>query len=135
MALPAGAATKNAPPVTHSVSAPSFASGVASLQGHIVTLSVGATCTVSASTCTVVTSGTSAIPSGTAMALAPIGAREALCGWFCIGLAVVSAIGVGVAIAGLGVATGGLAWGGLAIAGVSYGGSVYCITRRTGGAC
>lgn len=104
VALPAGAATKNAPPVSHSTSAPSFASEVASLQGQTVALSDGVTCTVSGAICTTAL--------GIALTLAPVGAREARCSWFCVTslvtgvLALVSAAPVAVPLGIIAVGTG-----------------------------
>lgn len=127
VALPAGAATRAAPPVTHGASTPSFAAEVASLQGHTVTLSSGATCTVSASTCTVVTSGTSAISSGTVLALAPTGARESH-GWLgFIGNAFAS---VGLAVV---IFADPISWPAIGFAGAAYGWQVYTCHGSCGG--
>ena len=69
--MPAGAATRTAPPVTHSASTPSFAAEVASLQGTTVTLNDGVKCVVSGTTCTVVNSGSAGtVASGTVLILA-----------------------------------------------------------------
>lgn len=78
VALPAGAATKSAPTISHRTSTESFASELANLQGRTVALSNGATCKVSATTCTVVSSGTSSLAIGAVSSVVPVNVLRAL---------------------------------------------------------
>ena len=86
VALPAGAATKNASPVSHSASTTSFALVVASLQGHTVKLSNGTSCTVSGTSCIVTTSGDGQLTQGTSLTIsANSGGRQSHLVWQIIG--------------------------------------------------
>lgn len=95
VALPAGAAIKS--PAAHTTSTATFASEVASLQGHAVTLSNGATCSMSLTTCKVASSGTSSLANGTVLSLAPVGELQARR----ILMPVGAGLGVGIGLSGL----------------------------------